>query len=80
MRAAAARVAAMAFFAIALAGALSGVPPEVCAYRAAIGAAVMFVLALVAGRLVIQILIETMLGPRRASDPGKDQARDTDHA
>jgi hypothetical protein len=54
-------LAAATFFALALVGWASDVPPLVCGLRAAGGAAVMFVVARLALRMALSIVVEAVI-------------------
>jgi hypothetical protein len=76
MRRLAGSVAAAGFFALAAVGAASGVPPFVCAWRALLGAAALYVVATVAGRVVVETIAQDLT--RRTPHPPnlKDTARE----
>ena len=71
MRYYAARIAAIAFFAVAAVGWVSGLEPLECGLRALQGAAALFVMALVAGKIVIRILADAAV----RQDKGRDDPR-----
>jgi hypothetical protein len=62
-------LAAATFFALALVGWASDVPPQACGLRAAAGAAVMFVVARVALRMALNIVADVVVrsGPPAAA-------------
>jgi uncharacterized membrane protein len=64
--------AVVAFFGMALIGAVSGATPFTCALRALAGAAIMYVFMRVAGRVVVAILVEALVGRPPASPEEKD--------
>jgi hypothetical protein len=68
-------IGAVGFFVMAAVGMASGVPPFTCAWRAILGAAVLFALTLVAGRYVLSVLVDAWLRDGRDSNPVKDQSR-----
>ena len=68
-RAIAIRLSVMLFFIMALTGWFCGHEPAVCAARAVIGAATLYLVVRIAGNLVVRMLIEAM---------AKDQARRAD--
>lgn len=72
MRRYAVTAAAATLFILAAIGWLSEVPPFECAYRAAAGAAVAFVLVRWAGSLVLSILVDAAVS-RRQEPPDKVQ-------
>ncbi len=65
MRQLAVRIAVLGFFGLGLAGWLSGQEALTCTLRALIGAAVLFVLARVAGRAVVAIVADAAKGGHR---------------
>jgi len=75
MRATAVSAAVVAFLALAGVGAASGVPPMVCGMRALVGAGVAYVLAIVAGRVVIRIMVDLMAGRPNPTNPSEERTR-----
>ncbi len=73
MRRTAVRVAVVGLLGLATIGACCGLPPHVCAARALVGAAVLYVLAMVAGRVAIRLIVDSMLTP---PDDMKDDSRE----
>jgi hypothetical protein len=61
MRPTAFKFAAVGFFALAIIGMAHGVSPFTCALRALAGAAVIFVLVLVVGRVMLNVIVDGML-------------------
>jgi len=51
----------MGFFALAIVGWFSDVPPLTCALRALAGAAAMYVVVRVAGRIVMNIMVDAVM-------------------
>jgi hypothetical protein len=66
-------VAGIAFFALAGVGAVCGASPLSCALRAVAGAAVLYVLARVAGRVFVGIIVDAIV--RGAGRPGQTPKR-----
>ena len=60
LRTIAVQLAALLFFVMALTGWLYGHAPVVCAQRAFIGAAALYLLVRIAGNLAVRILVEAM--------------------
>ena len=61
LRALSVRLSAALFFVMALAGWLNGHDPAVCAYRAFIGAIVLYAVVRIAGNLAVRILLDAMV-------------------
>jgi hypothetical protein len=61
-------IAVAGFFVLAAVGHFCGVPPFVCGLRALGGAAVLYLMTMIAGKAVLGILVDTIL---RARDIGK---------
>jgi len=76
MRRAAAILAVVAFFGMAVIGAASGAPPFTCAVRALAGAAITYVLMRVAGRIVVNILVDAIVGSVPPPSEEKDRPRE----
>lgn len=57
-------VAVAGFLVLAVVGTCAGVSPFVCSQRALVGAAVLYVLVKVAGRMVLSMAVDTLLGTR----------------
>jgi len=57
-------IAILGFFVLSAVGCLSGVPVWVCAMRAVIGAAVLYVVATIAGRTILHIVVDAMVRRR----------------
>ncbi len=55
------RLSVAMFFVLAAVGCLSDVPTLICGLRAAAGAAGTYVLAVVAGRLILAIMVDTVV-------------------
>lgn len=66
LRALSIRLSAALFFVMAMVGWLNGHDPAVCAYRAFIGAIVLYGVVRIAGNLAVRILLDAM---------AQDQAR-----
>ena len=67
-------IAVLAFFGLALVGWLSDVPLLVCSLRALAGAGVMYILAVLLGRFVIHMLVDSALAEaRERQNHQKDQ-------
>ena len=64
MRRLATFAAVMAFFAMAIVGWLSEQSIFTCAMRALVGAAVLFVVVLLAGRIALRIMVDAVLKAR----------------
>ena len=72
MRHYAGTIAVLTIFVIAAIGLCSGLTPWVCAIRALVGAAAMYVLAKVIAAIVVSILVDVMMTNKSAqSKPGK---------
>ena len=69
-------IAVAGFFVLAFVGWASGVPPFTCAIRALIGAAVLYVLVTVAGRLIVNIVVESIIRDSREGEELGDTSRD----
>ena len=54
-------IAVAAFFIMAIVGCLSGVEPFTCALRALAGAVVLYVLAKMAGRIVLRMMADAIM-------------------
>jgi len=54
-------IATIGFFGLALVGMAMGVPPFVCAARAAAGAVVLFVIVMVGGRLALTVIVDAFV-------------------
>jgi len=67
-------VAVLGFFVLAGVGWFSGVAPFLCGIRALIGAAVLYVLARIAGRVLVHIMADAML---RGSAGGKGSTNES---
>ena len=61
MRRLAVTVSAIGFFAMAIVGWASDLPPFVCAYRSLIGAAALYVTTTIACRLAIAIMVHAVV-------------------
>jgi hypothetical protein len=75
MRRAASISAVIAFFAMAIIGAASGTPLFTCALRAIAGAAITYLLMRVAGRIIVAVLVEAIVG----SPPSTSEEKDRPH-
>jgi len=67
-------IATIGFFALALVGMATGVPPFVCAARAVAGAVALFVIVMVAGRLALTVVVDAFVsrvsqGPNARNEP-----------
>jgi len=69
-------IATAGFFVMAIVGMAYGVPPLVCATRALGGAAVLFVLASLAGRLAVSLVVQAFLEHVARRPKGKDDSRE----
>ncbi len=67
-------IAGLSFFALAIVGAVAGLDPDECAFKAAVGALAIFGLVCVAGSLVGQIAPE---GQSETSLPAEAEGQDT---
>lgn len=67
-------IAIAGFFALSIAGAFSGLPPETCCKRALLGAVVTYVVASTALRAINMILTQAMI----ASQMNKDNTGDNE--
>jgi Zn-dependent protease with chaperone function len=76
MRRLAVRIAAMGFFVLAAVGAVSGQPPFDCAWRGLVGAAVLFILVIVGGRLVVSIVVSAVMRQMPRAPSVKDPSRE----
>jgi O-antigen ligase len=76
----AASAAALGFFVLAIVGTLSGVPPFVAGLRAVAGAAILFVLVSVAGRVAASVIagavVTAAIEQAEAKDTTGDSAND----
>jgi hypothetical protein len=70
------KLATMGFFALAGFGAASGQAPFDCAWRGLAGAAAIFVLATVAGRIVIEIIASAVVRQIPHASNTKDASRE----
>jgi hypothetical protein len=74
MRRLAIAVAGMGFFALAIVGGMSGQSVLTCGVRAVIGAAVLFVVVTMGGRIALNIIVDGLLKSRfRGGTAGEDQ-------
>jgi hypothetical protein len=73
MRRLAAIAATLTLFGQAVAGCLAGVPPLECCIRAAAGWAIMFVVVLIAGRLVVNIMVDALMDQASSRRRGDGQ-------
>ena len=69
-------VAVAGFFVLAFVGWASGVPPFTCAIRALIGAAVLYVLATIAGRVIVNIVVDSIIRDSPEGEELRDSTRD----
>lgn len=76
MRRVATSVAVMGFFTLAIVGSVSGVEPYTCALRALAGAAILFVLVRVTGRMAAGFLVDAMLDRVARLNQVKDRTRE----
>jgi hypothetical protein len=75
MRRIALLISVVGFLVLAGVGMVSGVPPFTCAWRALLGAGALFILAQVAGRYILSVLVDAWLRDGGTSNPVKDQSR-----
>lgn len=54
-------VATIGFFALAIVGMATGVPPFVCAMRAVVGAVALFAIVIVGGRLALTVVVDAFV-------------------
>ncbi len=73
MRRTAVKVAVVGLLGLATVGACCGLPPYVCATRALAGAVILYVLATVAGRVTIRLIVDSLFAP---TDDRKDDSRE----
>jgi hypothetical protein len=66
---------AIGFLGLAAIGLASGVPTFTCAWRALLGAVVLFVLTLTAGRYLLAVLVDAWFRDGRRSNSVKDPTR-----
>lgn len=71
MRNIAVSISVVSFFLLALVGWCSGLPVFVCSMRALAGAAVLYVIVKVAGRLILAVMVDAVIKSRSS-----DQARE----
>lgn len=69
-------IAVAGFFVLAGVGCLSGVDPLTCGIRAVIGAAAMYVLAKMAGRIVLKIMVDAVIRGAKPDEGFTDDARE----
>jgi hypothetical protein len=74
MRKAASISSIIVFFAMAIIGMASGTPPFTCSLRALAGAAIAFLLVRVAGRIVVRILVDALMGSLASTSEEKDRS------
>lgn len=77
MHRAAVRIAVLGFFGLAVVGAAAGVPSFVCAWRALAGAAALYVLTILVGRIVVRFLVDALMDHYASLDHGKDGSRES---
>lgn len=77
MRRLATKTAVMGFFALGITGAMTGQEALTCTVRALAGAAVLFVLVKIAGRVVAAILTDAVTHSARRNEPTQRQERST---
>jgi hypothetical protein len=70
------KFAVAGFFGLATVGAVSGASPLTCGLRALAGAAVIFVLVLVVGRVAINLIVDAMLDSMTRRGDLKDTTRE----
>ena len=64
----------MGFFGLAIVGWLSGVPPLLCGLRAVAGAAVIYVMSILVGKVAFRIMIQAAIRPEKdETSDGKGQ-------
>jgi hypothetical protein len=68
-------IGVIGFLGLAGIGMASGVPSFTCAWRALLGAVVLFGLTLTAGRYILSMLVDVWIRDGGASSPVKDQSR-----
>ncbi len=73
MRKLSVRAAVFVFFTLAIVGTLSGVEPFVCGIRAVAGALVILIIFSIAGRMLVNIMVDTIF-----RHPGRSKNRE-DH-
>ena len=61
MKRVAVSIAVAGFFVLAFVGWASGLPPEQCALKASLGAVVMFVLARIAGAVIVDLMVAAIV-------------------
>jgi hypothetical protein len=73
MKRAASISAVIAFFAMAIIGTVSGTPPFTVALRAIAGAAITYLLMRVAGRIIVAMLVDAIVGAPPQTSEEKDR-------
>ena len=68
MRRYAVSIAVIGFFVLGGVGCLCGVPMYVCATRAVVGAAALYILATIAGSMILNIVVAAMVQSRGAAE------------
>ena len=68
MRRYAMTIAIIGFFVLSGVGCLCGVPVGVCAMRGVVGAAVLYVLTTLAGKIILGIVVEAMVSRRDGTE------------
>ena len=71
MKRVAVSIAVAGFFVLAFIGWASGLPPEQCALKASLGAVALFVLARIAGAVIVDLMVATIV----QSVTGRDEER-----
>ena len=75
MKQTAVTIAVMGFFVLAGVGWVAGLSPSDCAFKALLGAAALYVLTKLAGRMVVNIMVSTIVSANTsAAASGEDTA------
>ncbi len=73
MKQAAVTVAVMGFFVLAGVGWVAGLSPSDCAFKALLGAAALYVLTKMAGRMIVNVMVRTIVSANTsAAKSGED--------
>jgi hypothetical protein len=67
-------LAILVFFAMAIIGVACGTSPFTCSLRALAGAAIAFLLVRVAGRIVVKILVDALMGSLASTSEERDRS------
>jgi hypothetical protein len=73
MRRAASISAIIVFFGMAIIGSVCGTPPFTCGIRAIVGAAITYLLMRVAGRIIVAMLVDAIVGAPPQTSEEKDR-------